>query len=184
MLRFRVSRVVPLGGKFFYEVPETKVLLQHPTRSKLIYMIRAHYAENGLDTPANIEALLEDFMCRRMPESFCHGDDEGRGKVRALTLPMIRKNTLALAENNPRVDPGDADVRARICSTCPQNDRTMCPSCVGLTEWARKLSGRTLSGLDSVLGVCRVDCTALSAKVHMSEVPDDETYPDNCWRRK
>lgn len=183
MLRFISNRVVPPGNMYFFEVPETKVVFKHPSWMTLVKQVQAHYHENGLEVPKNLDALIEDGMCRVLPEGFCHGDDEGRPRRKAVTMSSIRKATMELAAGNDRVTPGEAERRARTCANCPLNDKTACTSCTGMQAWARKLAGRSVMGLDSALGICQVDCTALSAKVHMSEIPEDEDYPDNCWRK-
>jgi len=182
MLRFASKRSGPPGGMYFYEVPETGVAFQHPGRTALVESVRKHYYENNLECPGDLESRLEDFMCRMLPAGFCTGDDEGRPRRKAVSYGSIREATLKLATGNPRVDPGEAERRALACSRCPLNDRTACTSCSGMTEWARKLSGKTLTGLDSALGICHVDCTALSAKVHLRDIPASDEYPETCWR--
>lgn len=184
MLRFVSARSGPPGGMYFYETPDTRVLFRHPTMSAVVRAVQQHYLDNGITAPGNLEALIEDQMCLHMPDTFCKGDDDGRPRKRVVTLVSIRKATMELAAGNPRVGPGEAERRARVCANCKHNNRASCTSCTGMTEWARKVAGATLSGLDSALGICEVDCTALSAKVHMSNVPEDDSYPDNCWRSK
>ena len=184
MLKFTCQRSGPPGGMYFYETPDTKVLFRHPTMEAVLRAVYMHYHENGITAPDNLEALVQDQMCLLLPESFCTGDDEGRPRPKIVTLASIRKNTLELAAGNPRVGPGVAERRGRTCSNCPYNDRTGCTTCTGITDWARKVAGATLSGLDAALGICQIDCTALSAKVHLSEIPDSDEYPETCWRNK
>ena len=184
MLKFANKRYGPPGGMYFYESPETKVLFRHPGMRQLLEAVRKHYAENSIECPEDLEAKVENFMCLMLPAGFCKGDDEGQVRRKVVTLSSIREATMQLAAGNPRVDPGDAERRAIVCSTCPMNDRTSCTSCTGMTEWARKLAGKNLGGLDSALGICQIDTVALSAKVHMSTIPDSEEYPETCWGPK
>ena len=182
MLKFVVQRSGPPGGMYFYELPETKVVFQHPSMRGLLAEVGAHYRENDIKCPENLEALVQDFMCRMLPVGFCTGDDEGRARRRVVTLGGIRDATFKLAAGNPRVEQGEAERRSIVCFRCPLNDRVACTSCTGITAWARKLAGKSLGGLDSALGICQVDGIALSAKVHLSEIPGDEAYPKTCWR--
>lgn len=184
MLKFASARIVPPGNAYFYEVPETKALFRHPTMSVLLGQIQAHYSENNIAIPGDLATRVEDQMCLHLPDGFCIGSDDGRPRAKVVTLAGIRKTTTDLAAGNPRVGPGVAERRARTCSNCPMNDRTACTTCTGMTEWARKVAGATLSGLDSALGICQIDCVALSAKVHFETIPDDPAYPETCWRSK
>jgi len=184
MLKFVNTRTVPPGGLYFYTVPETGASFRHATLPVLIARVQSHYRENGLDLPDELESRIEDHMCLQLPAGFCRGDAAGRPRKKTVTLASIRKATAALAAGNPRVLPGEAERRARVCSRCPLNDQTACTSCTGLTAWARKLAGASLYGLDSAIGICQVDCAALSAKVHLSDIPDSEEYPETCWRSK
>jgi len=182
MLNFRVRNIVPPGGRYFYEVADTKVMLEDLTLSGLLGRVRKHCIDNGLAVPKDLEAIVLDFMCRRLPEGFCYGDLDGRPRARVFTLQDIKARTLNLATGNPRVLVGEAQRRARICGQCKKNDRSVCPSCIGLVSWARRLVGQQLGAIDEWLGVCLVDGAALAAKIHLKNVPPDEEYPDNCWR--
>jgi hypothetical protein len=183
MLRFRVKNIVPPGGRYFYEVPESKALLEDFSMTGLLARIRGHYADNGLVVPSDIEARVEDHVCRHVPEGFCYGDLDGRPRARVVTLDQIRSKTTALAAGRPRAHPGLARQRAEICGKCSQNDRSACPTCVGLVSWAQRLGGNDLGGIANWLGICAVDLTAIPAKVQLKDVPDDPGYPETCWRR-
>jgi len=183
MLEFRIRNIVPPGGCYFYEAPETGVRIEGLTWTGLRTTINKHYGDNGLQVPPDIEARIMDFMCRRLPAGFCTGSDDGRPRARVTTLQQIRQATQTLAAGNPRVAPGEARRRAETCGKCPGNDRSMCPTCVGLVSWARRLSGAQTGAIDEILGVCTVDGTALAATIHFRNFPEDEAYPDNCWRK-
>lgn len=152
--------------------------------SRLESQIRAHCAANKIAVPDPLNAAIEDHMCRHLPEGFCFGSTDGKPRARVVTLQQIKATTSQLAAGNPRVRIGLARARAAVCGACPNNDRTICPTCVGLVNWAQRLAGAKLGGVDDWLGVCAVDATALSAKVHMTNVPDNPAYPENCWKVK
>lgn len=180
MLRFRVHRIMPPGGRYFYVVPDTEVELTAASMSQLLNKVRMHLAENGKPLPDNLASVVEDYICRHVPPGFCYGDDEGRPHARIVTLGGIRENTIRIARHSRLVDPGEAKLRLERCSKCPMNDRRLCPSCVGLIAWARNLVKRSCPR-DEWLGVCAVDITALAAKIHVASVPVVSGYPDTCW---
>jgi len=183
MMKFRMSRVVPPGGVYAYVVDATGAAFSRPTMSTLLDAVRGHLRANGLPVPGDLAAVVEDYVCRHAPEGFCYGDAEGRPVVRGVTLPQIKAATQRLVAAGGRTTPGEARTRVDICGRCACNDRRMCPSCVGLISWARKLVGASCPR-DEWLGVCSVDCVALAAKVHVARVPGDEGYPEGCWARK
>lgn len=174
---FANKRVVPPGGRYFYEVPETKAYIDSPTRGGLVSVVRRHYEANGIPPPQEIEDLIEDFMCRRLPRGFCRG---GEPEVKTVTLRAIREATLALFRMaGGTTIPLEARRRAAVCGRCDRNDRTLCPTCIGLVAWGLSVVRQPTSGFEAWLGVCTVDRTALSAKVYMKSVAGD--YPEHCW---
>lgn len=183
MMRFRVRNVIPPGGRYFYVVPETSVRIESLSYSVLFDLIRQHYGRNNLAAPMNLADVVEDYMCRNLPNGFCFGDPEGRPVSRSVTLSQIKENTKRLVSGNKFVFPGEARRRADICGRCPLNDRSVCTTCVGLHAWSRKLVGQTVGGAAEWLGVCAVDAVSLSAKVHVTDVPSNPDYPINCWRK-
>lgn len=169
-------RIVPPGGRYFYRVPETGMEFNHPTSQGLLQAVRGHYAANQIAVPANLWDLIEDYICRHVPESFC----SGRGtSVRTITLHEIRTNTQKLLARG-RVTPGEASRRVDICLQCEFNDRRMCPTCVGLVAWAKRLVASSVPR-DEWLGVCAVDGTALPAKIHLCPRRGEGEYPTACW---
>ena len=183
MMKFRVSRVVPPGGMYFYGVDATGAELRAPTMRRLLELVRGHIEANGRELPANLADLVEDYICRNAPAGFCYGDPEGRPVVRGVSLSQIKEATLRLVSAGGRASPGEARRRIDACGGCPCNDRRMCPTCVGLVSWARRLVHADCPR-DEWLGVCSVDCVALPAKIHVAKVPWNDGYPEGCWVRK
>lgn len=180
MLEFRVKNIVPPGGIYFYEVDE--VPLQDYTRSGLLTKIRAAYRAKGEDAPADIWAKVEDFMCRRLPETFCDGTDDGRPRARVLTIKQVQKNTADAIQKYDRCGPAKAKLHAEKCNQCPLNNRSMCPTCSGINRWASMAVGRpdTPASFD-YLGVCEADGTALVAKVNLEDVEPNDNLHEDCW---
>lgn len=181
MMEFLVKRIVPPGGNYPYLVPETGVLIVSHSIAEAVERVSAHLRSNNLSVPPNLGALIEDYICRNVPPGFCFGDADGKPVARAVTLEGIKKATIALVTSTGRADPGVARKRIDICGGCEHNDRRMCPSCIGLISWARRLVG-TQCPRDEWLGVCSVDVTALAAKIHVDKVDGaNKNYPDKCW---
>jgi len=180
---FRNPRVVPPGGRYFYEVPETKVYLEAPTFAGLLTGIARHYETNGSPVPVGLDSLVVAFMCARLPKGFCTGNIEP--VVRIVSLAQIREATQRLWSGcgGSVVTPGEAMARGQVCGACACNDRTLCPTCIGLVDWGLSLVRKTRSGFEAWLGVCTVDNAALSAKVYM-RLTKPGAEPANCWRHE
>jgi len=180
--RFRSQRSVPPGGLYFYETPDTGVVLQAFSKTELCDAVRGHYAENGVPPPSrrDLVALVEDFMCRRLPAGFCWGSGP---RERVLTLGQLRSATHdAVRAARGRVSPGVVERRMVVCGNCGSNDRAACPSCVGLTEWALRLVGAvSRKPMDDWLGICAVDGVVLSAKVRLDYESPTGDHPQQCW---
>jgi len=189
MLAFRVGNIVPPGGKYFFAVPETGVLVEDYTRTGFHIKLRAHYLEHKLPVPADMERVAEDYMCRHLPEGFCYGDPDGKPRAHLLTLSDIKTRTTNCfaASGRKLVTPGEARTRGLKCGACKLNDRSVCPTCIGLTQWALRSVGRYPSeAYTDWIGVCLVDGIALPAKVNVSirQWPDDvkaDDYDTGCW---
>jgi len=182
-MKFANERTIPPGGWYFYTVPETGVTIKSLTRVGFFDKIRKHYGENSLECPDDLEDLVMDFMCRRLPRGFCHG--EGSGSVNVVTMSDVKRRTVQAAAGQERVTPGEAKERAAICGRCKLNDRSACPTCSGLNAWASRLGGVKVPGSASYLGICRADGLATSAGVALKDAPvDKDEVPEHCWRRK
>lgn len=183
MLSFRVANVVPPGNKYFFEVPETGVYLEDPELGSLLTRLMRHYADNSVPCPGNLEELVRDFICRRMPKGFCWGDDGGAERPKVYTTADIRNATNDMVRRAELVTVGEAKPRAVVCGNCKLNDRSACPTCTGMVAWAvRAVSGRS-TGTEELLGICVADGTLIPAKIFVKELPDRPEYPDTCWVR-
>jgi hypothetical protein len=170
VLKFARRNIVPPGGIYFYETPETKQRFEHPQFSHLELLVREHYYNNNVETPEMLPALMEDYMCRHLPESFCTGRTDGEvRRAKTLTYWVVSDNTFRIL---PRpgtaegfVDAQEAERRAGICSRCGNNLSGICSSCSGLKlRFAAQMRGLSTTH-DRFLGVCAVDGCLLTAKV-------------------
>ena len=182
MLSFRVTRIVPPGGKYFFGIDGVE--FEAYTLRDVLADVRRHYAESGRETPEDLQAVVVDYMCRRLPEGFCYGTLDGAPRARTVTMAQIRDNTMRKAAGCARTPQPEVQRRAVTCANCKCNDRTLCPTCVGLVSWASRLVGRPMGAREEWLGVCSVDAVALSAVVHLDDKEPEGECPAGCWRKK
>jgi len=184
MLNFRVKNIVPPGGQYFYEVEGVQLTM--PSRMKLREAVYQVYRKAQEAVPDNLEALMEDYMCRRLPEGFCTGTDDGRPRAKVATIQGIRRDTENMVSlSTGFAPPTKSKFNATKCMSCPMNNRNMCTTCSGVNAWASRRVGRPdTPAIFNWLGICEVDVTALAAKVHLEGLPNNDEYPDTCWVRE
>lgn len=202
-MRWPVNKMmVPPGGQYFYVVPQTGVRITSPSRygnSGIIEQVRRHMQANALPVPDNLEVIIDDYICRNVPESFCEGDpDPGQrsfitpSQVWDYTRLWFRKRFGRLEY----VSKDEANRRAKLCvdgpngQGCPLHDRSICMDCHGLKgRAARELTPGRTSVYDDVLGICMGCGCMLESKIHIAkkhlEVREDD-YPEKvksfCWQ--
>lgn len=194
MERFKYKIFVPPGGRWFYEVPETKVFLSsNDSEGDLLWHVRQHYLANKLPVPDNLQAVVQNYMCLHLPEGFCEGELEPLAKRAApLTFFSIVQFTQALVHKLTKADffvsQEEAERRARICLRCPENSKNLCTTCNGLRSLAAALIGnRQATSVDAKLEACAVCGCALRAKLHVNRAYIAESakrlkeYPPYCW---
>lgn len=167
-MKFERRNIVPPGGKYFYEVPETKMFFEHPQFSSLELLVREHYYNNNIPLPEMLSGLIEDYMCRHLPKSFCIGVSDGEFKrAKTLTYWVVADNTFRLLSHKEAyASAEEAEKRAAICMKCGNNLSGICSSCSGLKlRFAAQLRGLSTTQ-DRFLGVCAVDGSLLTAKVY------------------
>lgn len=196
MRRFKIKSQVPPGGVYSFRTPDTDAFFSTAeSLSALIRMVRAHYTSVGKEPPANLDALIEDFVCRGVDPSFCEGDHEGRPQVTPLTVWHVLDFTRLLFQKLRSsggdffVSRGEAERRASICAKCPKNAIGICTSCTGIKAKFASLLSTRKTAYDSRLHVCVICGCYLPAKVHINSKYLDTAehnrgeLPDNCWRK-
>jgi len=190
-------RADPPGGKYFYFVPETKTALEHSTMDKLLENVRWHYANNRLQEPENLRALVEHHMCLQMPPGVCSGKPEPGDKIRRIFRlaevldfsRLIFTRAVSLATRSEfHVSQEEADRRAGICAACPKQASGFCPTCDQLeahaAPWLVNLD-KQRTRHDAKLTVCSVCGCLLRAKVWISLAAlagqKPKGYPAWCW---
>jgi hypothetical protein len=182
---------VPVGGSWFYTVPETGLQIEdRMSLAGVVAKVQAHYAANSLPAPENLPAIIEDYICSRMPSGVCSG---GSPNVRSLDFFSVLGATELLVQRIVKgsgiyVTKEEAARRASICATCPNNLQHMCTTCNGLRTTFQKLVANRTTPFDPKLGVCSACGCGLHAKVHIDKkylppMPEDarHTVPKTCW---
>jgi len=187
MLRFKIRRAVPPGGRFFYEVPETKLFLESlGPLDALVQLVQKHYEVNNIPVPENLRVLVEDFICRNVMDGFCEGEESGKspkGIYRNLTFWQIVENTRKNLGHTAWIDQAEAERRADICLRCPHNLRHMCTSCNGLRQTVRGLTGGRSTRMDDYIGVCGISGMVIAGLAYMAhpKVHVEVPKPEQCW---
>lgn len=182
MMTFASMRTVPPGGRFFYEIPEFSIYVESLSWLDLLVKVESQYRANKVPVPVTLSQMIQDYMCRKLPKGFCQG---GGGSVRhPVTLDQVKGLTSAIIAAGGRelVSPLDAKQRAETCANCPKNDRSTCPSCVGLNAWAERQVKQKVPGSELWLGICGVDDVSLMARVHLVDAGKRTAeHPEGCW---
>lgn len=205
-----VKRNETVTGGFRYLVPETNKWMPDPathgassmfTLQDLLDVVRAHYLGNNLAVPGNLQALVEDQICRSLPPKWCR-DEKGRqlrGKGLAdFSWQTVARGTRALASfllaGRQRVPDSEAVRRSNICKRCHfHRDPKECKSCGGETLFsvAKAVVGGVTLPSDQGLKACAVCGCGLVAAVRVPleilndgvPVEESEMWPEWCWRR-
>lgn len=178
--RFAHRASVPPGGQYFYQHPDDDVVVSDFTMRGCVRKAVQRLRGAAIEVPGDLEALIEDYMCKHLPQGFCTGP-RPMDQQPVVTMIQVRQLTQERTRGRRRVTPGEVRERIDICLRCPMNDLRICPTCSGMTGWALQLVGRDRAAQDAYLGVCRVDHVLLPAKVTLANNPILGQPPDNCW---
>jgi hypothetical protein len=197
MREFVQKNLVPPSG-YFYIVPETGAEIIAYDKAALTLAVNTHYDANDLEVPTDLVRRIEHFLCLRNPISFCKGEFEPNDVVPLVTsIDSIKEATKRMSS---RLKWGkgqflatqlEAERRALICVSCPENRKGICTTCNGLNSYTVEAVGNRTTNVDSQLGLCSHCECLLKVKVHISfdalkvvtKEADRMTYPVNCWMR-
>lgn len=181
MLSLRSTRYAPPGGVWFYEVDGVRIESQSSftdLESKVVY----HYETIGLAIPLDLRLLIEDFMCKHLPDGNCVGEGARiPGSVSPSFFEIIKN--LGKLRGVPYTDARAAEMRATTCRACPNNNFAACHSCNGLQEnTLNAVGGRRVLNLP-YLGVCLLYALPTYGLVWVRDLPETAGLPDNCWAK-
>jgi len=186
VLRFRKKNTVPPGGMYFFRVPETGFSIEKATMMNLLNGLRAHYVSNNMSIPENLEELVEDQMCQKLPESFCRGEAVRSGRA-------IRRNDITLVSRLITEQRGDVFVdgtemykRASICIDCPSHVKNFCTSCNGLGDFRKKALPQISVPNESNLHLCAGTSALIPVLIPyqvdvIKRVCKGSKLPEGCW---
>lgn len=207
-MQLNTTGTCPPGGYRFF-VSATGTWVPDPTVRRgsghlamgdLLGELRAHYKANRADAPPDLQALVEDQMCRNLPGGWCsehgipvHG---AQGEGWAMDFTRVKQGTETLLRwvisGGGYCDQPEAERRAAICAKCPQNTAIIgCSSCSmpSLNAVIESVRLGRHTSQDAVLQGCTVCGCSLRAKVWLpmgvlrSSTPGEQLsrFPSHCW---
>lgn len=185
--------VCPPNG-FRYVFPDDGFVVVAFTHTDWVENARAHLRANGREVPLDLEAQMEDQLCRVLEPGWCAFDDPNRPRVSTDLSWDDVKGALATFGRWVRggckfASQSEAERRAEICVRCYMN--THIGGCSNCERLVSEVVGKLRTKNDGSLRACAVCRCVLRAKVHFPiETLDTETeklqalYPEFCWLKK
>lgn len=182
--------MVPPGGKYFYDDPDTGTHFQMSSHEALVAAVVRHRQANNKPVPRDISEQIADWLCRRLPDGFCV-DENGAvtaGTGRA-TVEQIIRNTRKVQQDmrDHCVREDVAETRIRICERCPENAPAAgCAACVGLDQVIRDMQRGRHTARDSKVFACRLSGAFIAIEAWCDEPAAirKAQYPAHCWKLK
>lgn len=188
---------VPRGGVWKYKEPESGVIIEGDSWLELVQNVKNHRAANGYIIPVTFISDVEAGVCELFP-AMCK-DGSGKDIVpERITWAQVAQFTSIMIESLvkgwPKVDQKEADRRAGICATCPDNVKA--EGCTGcntkrIKQMVQAVAGSSSTKFDSNLESCR-HCGCLNKaqiwfpldilQKHM-EKRVSELLPTGCWKK-
>lgn len=161
--------------------------------SVLVAKVKLHCYSNKI--PFDI-AKFEDHLCRNLGDtSVCsegtreHPKPDKRTTIDDATA-FIKVAGEWMKEGHEWVPQEEAERRAGICATCPENQLIAgCSGCRNLVGKLTGLLGGRKTTQDSKLQGCRVCGCSNVAQVHIpltalsKGVKNDMDFPEHCWKK-
>ena len=194
LLVFRLPTQTPRSG-YVYTDHVTEVAFNAPTLHGLIANVRNHYRVNSLLVPSDLDAVIEDHVCRLNPPSFSVPRPElkplkplppSRGAYS--TNQVISRTSLALRGATRMLSMVEIkDSRFPCCTGCCYNVREpCCYTCLIESIFNPKL-GAHVPKATKFIGMCSLDRTFTKATSHIENAPEvfagTAEYPEQCWKR-
>lgn len=185
------SSIGPSHG-WHYPIAETKTVIFEYGINELVKAVQSHLEGNGIPEPENLIRLMHEYLCERLPQN-CVEMNPARERIVSLwQLARRFYRAVKSAAINGLVSQEEAERRAVICSTCPNNRGIEIATCQGcytarfVTEAATALSTKHTS-LDGQLDTCSLCQCRLSLKIFVPVSGMQEKgieWPSHCWMRE
>lgn len=176
---------------YHWPVEQTKTVVVSLTFKTLIEAVKKHLTANDVVIPIDLERSMNEFSCAEHPTMCEEIDPDSERKVSLWYMAKKFFTAVISAAVDGLVPQEEAERRALICSTCPNNqpmEARICEGCWSanfVREAAEKLSTRHTS-LDNRLDTCSLCQCRLSLKCHVrKEAMADKTieWPEWCWMK-
>ena len=188
------TSIVPSGGGYSYHQKETNQTLTSTNIHQLLAKVVDHRKANNLPIPFNIEDEVEAYVCKERPE-LCKEKDPKPPQNKPLTLDLaIRLTRTLVSAGFERASQSEAERRALICSTCPDNVNP--EGCTGCSKSVMRkaidfIVGNRQTPYDSTLKSCKhCGCfnaaqvwMPLSALQKTIKKEENEALPSTCWKK-
>jgi len=196
MRRLRDKHLVP--PEEFRFTHETGHTTTSPIYDDWITAARDHRRANGLDTPPDLEARMQEQLCGLIPPEYCERDPGDTWWVNTrFNWADFREGmqifTTWAGQNRPLVGPEEANRRAALCVTCPLNVNIAgCAACHKIASYITGAVAKQNGAYDDQLKACAICHCALRAMtwfpldlLETNETQDkQESRPDFCWLKK
>lgn len=205
-LKLNNHSVSPPGG-WSYRVAETgQRFRNHPTPESLRRALASHCKLHNLPLPT--DAQIEDQLCKALGPAaadWCVDSESGEAQraypgmaACTLTFTQVLSATRTLfswlVKGRKRVEGAEAERRARICSTCTENQIVHgCTSCSmpALKEAVNQVVAGGTTTVDGALNGCCICGCSLKALVWLpldllqARMPAAENarLPAHCWKK-
>jgi len=182
MLELRSMVFAPPGGEWFYTAPDGANFSSRRSYADLEAQVARYLADKKQEIPLNLRALIQDFMCRRLPDSCCAGEGARIPGSVAPSFFVLLKN-LDKIRGRPFVQARVAEDRAVVCRACRHNNLGGCGACNGLEGQALAAVGGRRVLARAYLGNCTIVAVPAYALVWVEKPAAPEGLPENCWIR-
>ena len=184
-------QIIGDSSGYAWPVEATKTVVVSYGFKTLIEAVHKHLKANDIPLPVDLERSMNEHACAQFPENCQELDPDAERKVSLWMLAKKFFTAVISAAVDGLVPQEEAERRALICSTCPNNqpmEARICEGCWSanfVREAAEKLSTRHTS-LDNKLDTCSLCQCRNRLKVHVKrEAMADKSidWPSWCWMR-
>ena len=174
---------------FSWPVHETKTCVVSMGFDTLVESVKAHIKANDAPISPNLERDMNEHACAQFPDLCAELDPDAERKVNLWYLAKRFFTAAITAASQGLVPQEEAERRAAICATCPNNQPMEAQMCVGcwsakfVKEAAEALSARH-TALDAQLDTCSLCQCSLKLKCHVPVEGMQEKeiqWPKFCW---
>lgn len=194
-MQYRLARryETPPGG-WWYEDPDTQMILSGPSLEALVSRVAEHRRINELPLSPTLAADVEHAICLRIDSSRrvpVHERTEALRLQKATSFTAVANQTIMVLKSafarRPYLPPIPLDpAREQACMGCQFHVQDPgCYACYA-TQLFTPLVGKWPEPAERLLSTCAVDSTFIRATVHLADpavFPQVLGYPEHCWKR-